>query len=672
MARRPVHIPKTALTDKKRAALRASDFAVPSERKYPINDLFHARLALTYVLTPSNAAYRDEVVRAVMARYPELQFWWAAQSRGLAAKRVRKATSRRASGRRMVANPYEEWMDEDELAREQERKARAALLSSLGPNVGSNADWADPAYQLNGKRFLVDSEDGTLDIVKRGRWNKRDEFYEDETLARFDTAAEAAAWLKTQRLRSNPRPKATSRRMPGQRMVANPEREDYPIDPFALLFELERLEEGVKTMSDADVRTALAESKKKLKSAADRLRRVQKGSDRRAATEASQVRGHYAGMAFILETELAERGLRPFPRHENPRREVETEGYFAALEPTRAKYAERSPEELGLMRSRAAKLLRKHAGKSDREVAKALGLDPHDPAVIRQIMLMREHPVLTNPRRKLPKSGEGKGIVSRAERGLGTKYRTMREGMLLEGGDVMLLPHRLPGHEGKRMTDLSEAGREWDYEYNDAKPILDLLAASKAPMLRRTTVAKKLKEEGMSVDEVFRGFAFLRSHGLLKEPREGYVALAKANPRRRGPDARLATLVASGVRRGKKEILEDIQKGRVPRTVKTFSELHDYVDANEYGGLFSDTFQSLPQDTRIAVMEEVQGALDAWLRSRGGHKATPRSKANPRPATRAKRAGGRTAAQSNAAKAMKLFHSGQASSLAEAWAMLRR
>ena len=449
-------------------------------------------------------------------------------------------------------------MDEDELAREQERKARAALFSSLGPNVGSNADWADPAYQLDGKRFLVDSEDGTLDIVKRGRWNKRDEFYEDETLARFDTAAEAAAWLKTQRLRSN-------------------------------------------------------------------------------------------------------------------------------------------------------------------------------------------------PRRKLPKSGEGKGIVSRAERGLGTKYRTMREGMLLEGGDVMLLPHRLPGHEGKRMTDLSEAGREWDYEYNDAKPILDLLAASKAPMLRRTTVAKKLKEEGMSVDEVFRGFAFLRSHGLLKEPREGYVALAKANPRReveteeyfaameptrakyasrspeelvlvrsraakmlrkfdfeserevakalgldprdpkvlkaielmrkhpvldnprrRGPDARLATLVASGVRRGKKEILEDIQKGRVPRTVKTFSELHDYVDANEYGGLFSDTFQSLPQDTRIAVMEEVQGALDAWLRSRGGNKATPRSKANPRPAARAKRTESRTAAQSNAAKAMRLFHSGQASSLAEAWAMLRR
>jgi hypothetical protein len=135
------------------------------------------------------------------------------------------------------------------------------------------------------------------------------------------------AWLSTGRragakhkvVASNPRLKATSRRMPGPHMVANPEREDFPIDPFAMLFELERLEESAKTLSDADVRSALAESKKKLKSAADRLRRVQKGSDRRAVTEASQLRGHYAGMSFILETELAERGLRPFPRHDNPR-----------------------------------------------------------------------------------------------------------------------------------------------------------------------------------------------------------------------------------------------------------------------------------------------------------------------------------------------------------------
>jgi hypothetical protein len=38
---------------------------------------------------------------------------------------------------------------------------------------------------------------------------------------------------------------------------------------------------------------------------------------------------------------------------------------------------------------------------------------------------------------------------------------------------------------------------------------------------------------------------------------------------------------------------------------------------------------------------------------------------------KAKRSGGRTTAQSNAARAMKMFHSGKASSLAEAWDMIR-
>jgi len=646
MARRPVHMKKTSLSSSKRASLRASDFAVPSERKYPINDLFHARLALTYVLTPSNAAYRDEVVRAVLARYPELQFWWAARSKGLAVPARQRVSARKVANPRKLKSAAPQLFRGDVVEYESDDYSATVVVDRMERKNGSSYL---VGYEYEG--FAIDLDD-------------------PENIGGPVVRLPLAGAKVTRMNPSHPMKRAqkgTRRAASGQRMVANPEREDFPIDPFELLFELYELETRVKTMPDADVRSALAESKKKLKSATDRLHRVQESGDHRAATEASQVRGHYAGMCFILETELAERGLQPFPRHGNPRREVETEEYFAAMEPTRAKYAERSPEELLIARSVALKALNKRfAGKSSREVAKALGLDPNDASIIAALEELRSGPYninphyeqqarrlaiargrhvapsgrleqvdyrkklrlpahspeelfgsleagiravkphedksnrdiaralgldaydpltlatlenlrdglyTSNPRRKLPKSGEGKGIVSRAERGIGTKYRTMREGMLLEGGDVMLLPHRLPGHEGKRMTDLSEAGREWDYEYNDAKPILDLLAASKAPMLRTTTVAKKLKEEGMSVDEVFRGFAFLRSHGLLKQPRDGYVALAKANPR---------------------------------------------------------------------------------------------------PATHAKRTGSRTAAQNNAAKAMKLFHSGQASSLAEAWAMLRR
>jgi hypothetical protein len=420
MARSPVHMKKTSLSPSKRASLRASDFAVPSERKYPINDLFHARLALVYVLSPSNAAYRDEVVRAVMARYPELQFWWAARSKGVEAKRARKATSRR---------------------------------------------------------------------------------------------------------------------MPGQRMVANPSDGDFPIDPFALLSELERLETRVKTMSDADLHKALAENKKKLKSATVRLRRVQKGADRRATTEASQIRGHYAGMCFILETELAERGLRPFPRHDNPRREVETEEYFAAMEPTRAKYAERSPEELLITRSVALKALNKRfAGKSSREVAKALGLDPNDASIIAALEDLRSGPYNINPH-----------------------YEQQARRLAIARG-----------------RHVAPSGRLEQVDYR-----------------------KKLRLPAHSPEELF---------GSLE----------------------------AGIRAVK------------PHEDKSNRDIARALGLDAYDPL------------TLATLENLRDGLYTSNPSRKG--AAKRGPAR----------GGRTVAQNNAAKAMKLFHSGQASSLAEAWAMLRR
>jgi hypothetical protein len=112
----------------------------------------------------------------------------------------------------MRRNTGDEWMDEDEHEREAEKKARVALFRKIGPNVGSNAAWYDAAYQIGGNLFLVDSEDGTLDIVRRGPWNERDERYEDDTLARLDTAAEAAAWLQSHGTRSNPKKRTTKRK----------------------------------------------------------------------------------------------------------------------------------------------------------------------------------------------------------------------------------------------------------------------------------------------------------------------------------------------------------------------------------------------------------------------------------------------------------------------------
>lgn len=105
MARRSVHMKKSVLSAKSRKALPASAFAVPSERKFPINDLYHGRLALIYVMSPSNAAYREEVVDAVLSRYPELRFFWESRSKNLAKRR------RAAPAARIAANPSHSYED---------------------------------------------------------------------------------------------------------------------------------------------------------------------------------------------------------------------------------------------------------------------------------------------------------------------------------------------------------------------------------------------------------------------------------------------------------------------------------------------------------------------------------------------------------------------------------
>jgi hypothetical protein len=76
---------------------------------------------------------------------------------------------------------------------------------------------------------------------------------------------------------------------------------------------------------------------------------------------------------------------------------------------------------------------------------------------------------------------------------------------------------------------------------------------------------------------------------------------------------------AEAVAIAKTEILADIEAGRVPATVTTFSELHDHVDANYYGHAF-EALEACGEDAEACseVMDlynEVQGDLDLWLRA---------------------------------------------------------
>lgn len=77
-------------------------------------------------------------------------------------------------------------------------------------------------------------------------------------------------------------------------------------------------------------------------------------------------------------------------------------------------------------------------------------------------------------------------------------------------------------------------------------------------------------------------------------------------------------LVAYAIARGKREILADVGKAVssrgdvMPLYPQSFSELHDYVDANEYGGLCDGGLFHLLWNHG----NEVQGALNGWLQDR--------------------------------------------------------
>ena len=67
------------------------------------------------------------------------------------------------------------------------------------------------------------------------------------------------------------------------------------------------------------------------------------------------------------------------------------------------------------------------------------------------------------------------------------------------------------------------------------------------------------------------------------------------------------------VERAKKEVLAHVAAGIVPRTCASFSQLHDYVDANGYGGAFERPFDNNETDFWNAV----QDAVDRWIKQGG-------------------------------------------------------
>ena len=80
----------------------------------------------------------------------------------------------------------------------------------------------------------------------------------------------------------------------------------------------------------------------------------------------------------------------------------------------------------------------------------------------------------------------------------------------------------------------------------------------------------------------------------------------------------------TAVERAKREVCRDVRAGYVPVGVRSFADLHDYVDANYYGGAF-DVWEEGDAGCDVAVgfWNGVQGAIDEWLRSGGRRSGRP-------------------------------------------------
>ena len=75
------------------------------------------------------------------------------------------------------------------------------------------------------------------------------------------------------------------------------------------------------------------------------------------------------------------------------------------------------------------------------------------------------------------------------------------------------------------------------------------------------------------------------------------------------------TKMDAAVKLAKAEVLRDIYAGIVPSTLKSFAELHDFVDANGYGGAFDESPSESETDSFCVFWNRVQDAVDVWLKA---------------------------------------------------------
>lgn len=120
------------------------------------------------------------------------------------------------------------------------------------------------------------------------------------------------------------------------------------------------------------------------------------------------------------------------------------------------------------------------------------------------------------------------------------------------------------------------------HSYSQARsisPMIDALNKAATPRQIGSAVDALVVELQTIVDTTFSGHARARATALI----DGLTIIKQRSD---VPD------LVDTVARMKDEILADIDLGRLPPNVASFAELHDFVDANEYGGFCDDALMA--------------------------------------------------------------------------------
>src|SRR6478672_7497749 len=123
---------------------------------------------------------------------------------------------------------------------------------------------------------------------------------------------------------------------------------------------------------------------------------------------------------------------------------------------------------------------------------------------------------------------------------------------------------------------------------------------------------KKIEKTWESIEFPFGKQTFKVSRHWLHETNFNWELSHETEPIFIDDKEAVEELFEQAVAQSKKEIGEEIASGRIPANeIKTFSDLHDYVDANEFGGFCEDGYVSPSDDFE----NRVQDAIDQWIKS---------------------------------------------------------